>query len=87
MMKKIKNEKELLKKAMQVGEVYAKKRGFKAFSNTNSAEEKVEGIYRLLVNDKLVIPLPQEQLNGVNMRHRLVKWISGQLPKDHPLLQ
>ncbi len=85
-MKKIKHEKELLKKAVQVGQSYATKRGYKGFSNTTSADQKIEAIYRLLVNDKLIIPLPEEQENGVNMRHRLVKWIAGQLPKDHPIL-
>ena len=85
-MKKIKHEKELLKKAIIVGESYAKNRGYKSFSNTDSANEKIECIYRLLVNDKLVIPLAQDQENSLNMKHRLVKWIASQLPKDHPLL-
>lgn len=86
-MKKIKHEKELLKKAVQVGQVYAHKRGYKTFTDSTSADAKAEAIYRLLVNDKLIIPLPEDQENQVNMRHRLVKWIMGQLPKDHPLLQ
>lgn len=86
-MKKIKNEKELLKKAMQVGEAYANKRGYKGFGKTTSADQKTEAVYRLLVNDKLIIPLPEDQENMVNMKHRLVKWIANQLPKDHPLLQ
>lgn len=86
-MKKIKNEKELLKKAMQVGETYAKKRGYNTFNSSTSADNKAEAVYRLLVNDKLIIPLPEDQENLVNMRHRLVKWIANQLPKDHPLLQ
>jgi len=86
-MKKLKHEKELLKKAIVVGESYAKNRGFNSFSKTDSANEKIECIYRLLVNDKLVIPLAEDQENGLNMKHRLVKWIASQLPKDHPLLQ
>ncbi|USD38899.1 MULTISPECIES: DUF5062 family protein [Ferrimonas] len=86
-MSKIKNEKALLKKAMQIGEAYAVKAGYHSFSGTDSADQKVECIYRLLVHDKLLTPLPQEQENGVNMKHRLVKWIAGKLPKDHPLLQ
>lgn len=86
-MKKIKNEKALLKKALEVGQAYANNRGYASFGPTDSADQKVECIYRLLVNDKLLIPLPPEQENGVHMRHRLVKWIAGKLPKDHPLLQ
>lgn len=85
-MKKMKHEKELLKTAISVGENYAKKRGYKTFTPTSSADQKVECIYRLLANDKLIIPLPSEQENGVNMKHRLVKWIANQLPKEHPLL-
>lgn len=86
-MKKIKNEKELLKKALQVGQVYAQKRGYKTFNQATSADAKAEAIYRLLVNDKLIIPLPEDQENLMNMRHRLIKWIMGQLPADHALLQ
>ncbi|MCC2607470.1 DUF5062 family protein [Planctobacterium marinum] len=85
-MKKVKNEKELLKKAVAVGETYAKKRGYNTFTNTTSADAKIEAIYRLLVNDKLIIPLSEDKENGVNMKHRLVMWIANQLPKDHPLL-
>ena len=86
-MKKVKNEKELLKKALHVGQVYASKRGYKAFGPTDSADQKIECIYRLLANDKLLTALPADQENGLNMKRRLVKWISGQLPADHPLLQ
>ena len=86
-MKKIKNEKELFKKAMVVGETYAKKRGYNTFDGTTSADKKLESIYRLLVNDKLIIPLPDDKENGLNMKHRLIMWIANQLPKDHPLLQ
>lgn len=86
-MKKIKNEQQLLKTALQVGETYAKNRGFGGFSTTDSAKEKVECIYRLLVNDKLVTPLPEEQEDLLSMKHRLVVWLKNKLPKDHPLLQ
>ena len=86
-MKKIKNEKELFKKAIVVGEVYAKKRGYNTFSATTSADQKVEAIYRLLVNDKLIIPLAEDKENNMNMKHRLVMWIANQLPKDHELLK
>ena len=56
-MKKLKNEAELLKKALIIGEKYAVNRGYNGFSATNSAKDKVESLYRLLVNDKLVQPL------------------------------
>ncbi len=85
-MKKFKQEKALLKKALVVGETYAKKRGYQTFTNTTSADDKVEAIYRLLVNDKLIIPLAHDKENSQNMRHRLIMWIANQLPKDHELL-
>jgi len=86
-MKKIKNEAQLAKLAVTVGEKYAKNRGYKEFSATNSAVQKVEGLYRLLVLDKLVQPLPKDQENQMNMKHKLAIWISKQLPGDHPLLK
>lgn len=84
---KIKNEVQLLKKALEVGEKYAINRGYAQFHPADSAKDKVECLYRLLVNDKLIVPLPLEQETGPNMKHLLVSWISRQLPKDHPLLQ
>lgn len=86
-MAKLKNEPQLLKKAMEVGENYAKNRGYANFAATDSAKDKTECLYRLLVNDKLIQPLAIDQENGVNMKHKLALWISKQLPKDHPLLK
>lgn len=86
-MTKLKNEPQLLKKALEVAENYAKNRGYTGFSATNSAKDKTECIYRLLVNDKLIQPLTIDQENGLNMKHKLALWIARQLPKDHPLLK
>ncbi|SFD06666.1 DUF5062 family protein [Pseudoalteromonas denitrificans] len=86
-MKKIKNETALLKKAILVGESYANNRGYKKFSGTDSAKQKIESLYRLLVNDKLIQPLKEEDENQLNMKHKLAIWISKQLPKDHELLK
>lgn len=86
-MKKLKNEQQLMKLAISVGETYAKNRGFKGFHQTMAAKEKVEVIYRLLVNDKLVTPLPEDQEDLLSMKHRLAIWVKNKLPKDHPLLQ
>jgi hypothetical protein len=84
---KVKNEVQLLKKALEVAEKYAKNRGFTPFPATTTANEKVECSYRLLVNDKLITPLAIDQENIPNMKHKLAIWISRQLPKDHPLLK
>lgn len=86
-MKKLKNEQQLLKMALTVGESYAKNRGFDGFTDTMAVKEKVECIYRLLVNDKLVTPLPEEQEDLLSMKHRLAIWLRNKLPKDHALLK
>jgi hypothetical protein len=75
-MKKLKNEKELVKKALAVGCAYAEKRGVVEFEATDSANDKLEYIYRLLVHDKLIPPLPPEQLSQQMIRHRLAMWAS-----------
>ena len=87
MAKKIKNQNDLLRKALEVGELYAKKRGYKAFGPTDSHKQKIEAIYRLLVNDRLIQPLPEPQENELNFKNRLVLWIKNQLPENHPLLK
>lgn len=85
-MKKIKNEKQLLKKAIEIGEKYAVNRGYNGFSATNSANEKIEILYRLLVNDKLIQALAVDDEDLAHMKHKLALWISKQLPAGHPLL-
>ena len=86
-MKKLKNEAELLKKAIMIGEKYAINRGYKSFSSTNAAKDKVESLYRLLVNDKLIQPLAVDAEDQPNMKHKLALWIAKQLPAGHPLLK
>ena len=85
-MKKLKNETELLKKALVIGEKYAVNRGYKSFSATNSAKDKVESLYRLLVSDKLIQPLPVDSEDQPHMKHKLALWIAKQLPQGHALL-
>ncbi len=85
-MKKLRNETQLVKEAMRVGVIYAEQRGVARFEATDSAKSKIEYIYRLLVHDKLVQPLPKGQEDERHMKHKLALWISKRLPKDHPLL-
>ncbi|MEM7357627.1 MAG: DUF5062 family protein [Pseudomonadota bacterium] len=75
-MAKLKNEKELLKKAIRIGVRYGENRGVVKFEETDSANDKIEFIYRLLVHDKLITPLPQEQLSLMAMKHKLALWAS-----------
>ena len=86
-MKKLKNEPELVREALRVGELYAKKRGVGEFESTDSSHDKITYLYRLLVHDKLIQPLAKGQVNDPNIKHTLALWISRQLPEDHPLLR
>jgi predicted transcriptional regulator len=85
--KKIKNEHDLIKEAVRVGTKYAEKRGVAQFEATDSQDDKIEFIYKLLVHDNLIQPLAKDDISLPNMRHKLAIWISKQLPEDHPLLQ
>jgi len=75
-----------LKEALRLGMVYAEKRGVAEFEPTDSAHEKIEYIYRLLVHDKLIQPLAKLDVSQKAMAHKLALWVSKQLPEDHPLL-
>ncbi len=75
-MKKLKNEKEMLKKAIVTGVKYGEKRGVVEFEATDSAHEKVEYIYRLLVHDKVIQPIPEDQISQKSMMHKLAIWAS-----------
>ena len=85
--KKLKNEAELVKEAIKLGVEYAEKRGVVEFEPTDSANEKVEYIYRLLVHDNKIQPLAKLDVSQKAMRHKLAIWVSKQLPNDHALLK
>ena len=86
-MKKLKNETELVKAAILAGVKYAEDRGAAEFEATDSQSEKILYIYRLLVHDKIIQPLTEDQVSQKSMRHKLAIWYAKQLPKDHPLLK
>jgi hypothetical protein len=77
-MKMLKNEKEMVKKAIAEGVKYGEKRGVVEFEATDSAVEKIEYIYRLLVHDKVIQPIPQDQISQKSMKHKLAIWASKQ---------
>jgi len=85
-MKKLKHEAELVKAAILSGVKYAEERGAAVFEPTDSASEKILYIYRLLVHDKIIQALPEDQVSQQSMRHKLAIWYAKQLPKGHPLL-
>ena len=83
---KLKQEKALLKKALQVGQLYAKNLGYPALAAHTAAAVKIECIYRLLVENQQIHPLAKDKENSKNMQHKLALWIARQLPANHPLL-
>jgi len=70
----------------QSGVKYAEERGAAVFEPTDSAADKILYIYRLLVHDKIIQALPEDQVSQKTMRHKLAIWYAKQLPKGHPLL-
>ena len=85
-MKKLKNEKEMVKKAITLGVEYGEKRGAVEFEATDSANDKLEYIYRLLVHDKLLNPIPEIEISQKTIRHKLAIWASKQNNGVKPLL-
>jgi len=75
-MTKLKNEKEMVKKALAVGMAYGEKRGAVQFEATDSVNDRLEYIYRLLVHDKILQPLPEDQVSQKAIRHKLAMWAS-----------
>lgn len=86
-MKKLGNEAELVKEALRRGMEYGEKRGVVEFEATDSHDEKLEYVYRLLVHDGLIQPLAKGDESLPKIRHKLAIWASRELPDDHPLLK
>ena len=76
-----------MKKAVELGEGMAKKIGYAGFKATDSADQKVEALYRMLVHHKIVQPLAKDQENLLGMKHKLALWIAKRLPEGHELLK
>ena len=86
-MRKLKNEAELFKAALLAGIQYAENRKAVEFEPTDSASDKALYVYRLLVHDKVISPMPEDQVSERTIRHRLATWHAHQLPEGHPLLK
>jgi hypothetical protein len=86
-MKERKHEAALFKAALLAGVQYAEQRKAAVFEPTDSASEKALFVYRLLVHDKLIAPMPEEQVSEKTIRHRLATWYAHQLPAGHALLE
>lgn len=86
-MKKLKHEAELFKAALLAGIQYAQDRKAVEFEATDSASDKALYVYRLLVHDKIISPMPEDQVGEKTIRRRLATWYAHQLPEGHPLLE
>jgi hypothetical protein len=86
-MKKLKHEAELFKAALIAGVRYAEGRKAVEFEATDSASDKALYVYRLLVHDKVIAPMPEDRVSEKTIRHRLATWYANQLPDGHPLLE
>lgn len=86
MAKKLKHEKELLKVALEMVLDDAVQRGIVEIEPTDSHDLKVQYVYRLLVHDKKISPLPNGQESLPKIRHRLAMWATHELPEGHELL-
>lgn len=85
-MKQFKHEAELFKAALIAGIEYAVRRKAVEFEPTDSASSKALYVYRLLVHDKIISPMPEDQVGERTIRHRLAAWYAHQLPAGHALL-
>ena len=86
MARKLKNEKELLKLALDRILEDAQQRGVVEIEPTDSHDLKIQYGYRLLVHDKKISPLPSGQETLPKIRHRLAMWVTHELPAGHELL-
>lgn len=86
-MKKRRHEAELFKAALIAGIQYAEGRKAVEFEASDSASDKALYVYRLLVHDKIIAPMPEELVAEKTVRHRLATWYAHQLPDGHPLLK
>ena len=85
-MKKLKNEAALFRAALEAGMRYGEKRGAVVFEEGDSVNERAMYIYRLLVHDKIIAPMPELQVSQQSVKRRMAQWHARTLPKDHPLL-
>lgn len=84
-MKKLKHEAELIKEALRRGMEYGERRGVVEFEATDSQNDKLEYVYRLLVHDQLIQPLAKGDESLPKIKHKLAAWALRELPDGHPL--
>ncbi len=85
-MKKLKHEGALVKEALRRGMEYGERRGVVEFEPTDSQEDKLVYVYRLLVHDGLIQPLARGDDSLPKIKHKLAHWAARELAPDDPLL-
>jgi Domain of unknown function (DUF5062) len=85
-MSKDKQEAELFKAALAAGVKYAEERKAAVFEPGDSAAQKALFVYRLLVHDKFIAPMPETQVSEKSVRHRLAMWQAGRGANPAPLV-
>jgi len=58
-------------RALRVGIRYAEGRGAVEFEPTDSASDQALYVYRLLVHDKIITPMPEDQVGEKTVRFRV----------------
>lgn len=66
----------MIRKAIEEGVKYGEKRAVVEFEATDSADDKILYIYRLLVHDQVIQPIPEDQVSIKSIRHKLAIWAS-----------
>ncbi|MBD1564797.1 DUF5062 family protein [Vibrio sp. SA48] len=79
----LKNEDKLVKKALEIGGKMAMLQGFNLPQSPQPV--RVKAIYLFLVDAKQITPLPDNKLDGANIKHRLALWMRNALPDNDPL--
>ncbi|MBY6196255.1 DUF5062 family protein [Vibrio hangzhouensis] len=82
---KIHNEEKLFKKALEVGCKMAEMQGYPIHDQSATPATKARALYLFLVEVRQIVPLPEDKLDGQNIKKRLALWIHNALPDGDPL--
>ncbi|MBW3695604.1 MULTISPECIES: DUF5062 family protein [Vibrio] len=80
---KILNEDKLVKKAVEVAFKLAKMQGMDL--PATSAPIKTKAAYLFLAEVNQITPLPEDKMDGPNIKKRLALWMHQALPDNDPL--
>jgi uncharacterized protein DUF5062 len=78
---------ELFMAALAAAMKYAEERSAVVFKPTDSTGDRLFYLYRLLVHDEQLPPVPEDQVSEESLRHRLELWYRNQLASNDPLVK